>query len=282
MKRFLTDEGIQHFSDFFGIDFLSTYIPPKRKTGKGLYIADLHLPFNHKKFTATTLRENEDAETLYILADLFDMYSMSHYRKTMYKTFKDEFREAYLEFKGIARLFPKVKLQLGNHDGRFAKWLYDNAPKEMIPFCHFNIIEELISLLPNVEIIAQKIESREVGYIYQYKNAVFTHIEKSSIVGMKVVQDIHSLIQAKWKHLYKLNNYDLLIQAHNHSAGTLWVDNTLLVQIPCLIDISEKAFDYVFDGKFKGNPPALGYITAIETNNKIDTNSIHLRKYTEY
>jgi hypothetical protein len=282
MKRFLTKEGVEHFSEFFDIDFLSTYIPPKRQSGIGLYVADLHLPFGHKKLINKTVSDNKNAESLYILGDLFDMYSMSHYRKTMYKTFKEEFREAYLEFSAIAKMFPKVKLQIANHDGRFAKWLYDNSPKEMIPFCHYNIIEELITLLPNVEIVSQKIQTREVGYLYQYKNVIFTHIEKSSIVGMKVVSDIHSQLQAKWKKLYNLKDYDVLIQAHNHSAGTLWVDNVLLIQIPCLIDITEKAFDYVFDGKFKGNPPALGYVTAYETNNRIDPDSIKLKKFTEY
>jgi len=52
----------------------------------------------------------------------------------------------------------------------------------------------------------------------------------------------------------------MLLQAHNHQSAKVRFGSKWLYQIPCLIDISQPAFDYVFSGKLQGNPPALGYV----------------------
>lgn len=283
MKRLLTDEGIQEFSDFFGVDFLEKYIPKKLKqTNKWLLLADLHLPFHNVKLFQQTIEENKDCDGLIIAGDIFDMFDMSPYRKTTYKPFKEEFREAFVELKFLCRHFPEVKIMLTNHDKRPYKRLYDSVLPQLLPFLHKNILEELISLIPNVEIISQKALGRDVGYIAQQGNIVFTHIEKSNIDVTKTVQEIHKTIKIKWQEALNIKPYDILVQAHNHSAGQVWLNDTLLVQIPCLIDISEPAFDYIFDGKAKGNPPALGYATVMKPNGKFDPNTFKIHKFRQY
>lgn len=279
----LTKEGLSLFCDLFNYDFFETYIPKKKEgNGENVFCADPHFPFENERLVDKMVEETKGADSLFIAGDIFDMYSMSSFRKTFHISFEDEFRESYMKLKLLAREYSEVYIMLTNHDNRPYKRLYDLVPEELFSFCHIKIIEELIELLPNVKIVYQNAQGRQVNYIHQYKNVVFTHIEKSNIDITKTAQEIYKLLKTKWDEFYQLKNYDIVIQAHNHSAGGVWINSTYLMQIPCLIDIRSKAFDYVFDGKFRGNPPALGYIKAKEINNKIDPDSIHIRRFLTY
>lgn len=281
MRR-LTDNAVQEFSDFFGVNFLQTFKPIKSKqTGKTLILADLHFPFHNQKLLDKSVEMNSDADQLIIAGDIFDMFDMSPYRKTMYMPFKEEFSRAMTHLHWLCRQFPVVKIMLTNHDKRPYKRLYDNIIPSLLKFCHTNLLEELIELIPNLSIISQKALGRDIGYIAQDKNMVFTHIEKSNIDITKTVQEIHKTIKIKWEEAYNLKPYNILLQAHNHSAGQVWMNSVKLAQIPCLIDIKSSAFDYVFDGKAKGNPPALGF-TTVQGNGKYDPNSLYIHKFLEY
>lgn len=281
MRR-LTNKAVGEFSDFFGVDFLLKFQPRESKnTGKTLILADLHFPFHNAKLLAKTIEMNPDVDQLIIAGDIFDMFDMSPYRKTVYLPFKEEFGRAMIELHALCKQFPKVKIMLTNHDKRPYKRLYDTLLPNLFEFCHKDLLEELISLIPNLTIISQKALGRDIGYLAQDKNIVFTHIEKSNVDITKTVQEIHKQIRIKWEEAYRLKPYDVLMQAHNHSAGAVWMNNTLLAQIPCLIDISKPAFDYVFDGKAKGNPPALGFAT-IYGNGHYDPNTLRIHKFRTY
>jgi len=281
MRR-LTNEAVDEFSEFFGVNFIQKFKPKKsKKTGKTLILADLHFPFHHKKLLNKTIEMNQDADQLIIAGDIFDMFDMSPYRKTMYMPFKEEFGTAMRELHLLCKEFPIVKIMLTNHDKRPYKRLYDSVLPNLLKFCHQDLLEELIGLIPNLTIISQKALGRDIGYIAQDKNMVFTHIEKSNIDITKTVQEIHKSIRMKWEEAYRLKPYNLLLQAHNHSAGWVWMNSVKLAQIPCLIDISKPAFDYMFDGKAKGNPPALGFAT-VEGNGQYDPNSLYIHKFLEY
>ncbi len=276
----LTATGLQEFSDFFGINFAEKIKPPKRTTSKKLFIADTHFPYHHKRLFEKTINDNLDADELFILGDEFDMMSWSHYRKTATLNPALEFREAFRTLKETCEVFPKVNILLTNHDKRFIKWMYDNVPNQALQFTHYYIVEELLSTIPNLTILCQETEDedRKINYIHQHKNCVFTHVEKSNIDITKTAQEIDKTIKHKWEHFLGIKDYDILMQAHNHSAGMVWVNNRLIMQIPCLIDISKPSFDYIFDGKMAGNPPAIGYVTGYEVKGKIDPNSIHITK----
>ena len=157
-----------------------------------------------------------------------------------------------------------------NHDNRLDKYMYDNATEKLIKFCHIGITKDLLNLIPNVRIVCQK-NGREVSHIWQYKDVVFTHFEKSSIDIGKPVQEIDKYLH-KWKEIYKLKPFNVIVQAHNHNSAYCKVGSKRLYQIPCLINIDEIAFDYVFSGKPQGTPPTIGYIQAEFTNNKFDFN----------
>lgn len=278
-KKKLTSEGLKEFSDFFGIDFSEKIKPPKKVTGKKLFIADPHLPYHHKKYLEKTISDNLDADELNILGDEFDMLAWSRFRKTTVINFALEFREAFNILKMICEQFPKVNILLTNHDQRVVKWMYDNVPNQAMTFMHYYILEELIATIPNLTVLRQHTDQREIGYICQYKNVVFSHVEKSNIDITKTAQEIDKIIKHKWEHFLEIRDYDILMQAHNHSAGSVRVNDRLIMQVPCLVDISKHAFDYMFDGKMKGNPPALGYITGYDVKGVIDKNSVQIHHF---
>ncbi len=156
--------------------------------------------------------------------------------------------------------FDKIYLMLSNHDMRFTKWMYDHIPTEALPFTDYMFVEKILRTIPNLKIVKQKISrGREVGYIYQRKNMLITHIELSRKDPLKAVIDIQKELE-KWGEFFCFNKYDMLMQAHNHNSGKVKFGNRYLFAIPCLIDISQPAFNYIFGGKLQGNPPSLGYV----------------------
>lgn len=227
---------------------------------KDLMIADVHYPFHHKALLDQVIEENKDAEDLWIVGDWFDFYSKSHYRKQISIDFKTEFREGYAGLWKLSSKFNKIYLMMSNHDMRFTKWIYDNVPADTISFTDHHLPERLLKTIPNLTIVKQKLlRGREIEYIYQIKNMIISHIELSRKDVAKVVQDICKELH-RWEYELGIKNYDMLIQSHNHQSARVKYGNKFLFQIPCLIDINQPAFNYVFNGKLQGNPPALGYI----------------------
>lgn len=283
MMNTLSRKSIKELSDYFGIDFLDkpTFQETKgKKKDCDLYVADIHAPFHHRELVAKTIVDNRDCDEVWVLGDTFDFYSRSFFRKRYDISFAWEFAEGYKILRHLAKTFRRVNVMITNHDQRSAKYIYDNVPKELLPFCRVNIVEELIELMPNVHIRKQKIcqGKREIEYLYQNKNVIYSHVEDSSSAISLTAQKVEQQIR-KWEKFYGLTEYDSIIQAHNHQSGKVRLGNKFLYQIPCLIDISQLAFDYVFSGKLNGNPPALGYIRAYKTNGKFDPYRSHITDY---
>lgn len=267
----LTEEGKQHFEKFFGLTFGSlSKVKTTKKKGKSLILADIHAPAHNDKALKQAVNDNLDCEDVYVVGDLWDFYSKSFYRKRKDIPFRDEFREGYYILQWLASIYDTVYLQLANHDARFKKYIFDNVPVELLNYCHSNILEEFIGFIPNVKIIKQEIQgNREIEYLYQQENLLFSHIEVSGADVTKAVQEITKRL-FKWGNTYKLKPYDAIIQAHNHSSGKVRWGDLFLFQIPCLIDIGNEAFSYVFDGKLKGSPPAIGYMIGYFDKGKFD------------
>lgn len=264
----LNQEAKEELGEYFGINF---DMPQKKKLQKNkkkdLAIADVHVPYHNIAVFDKAINDNLDCENLYIVGDWFDFYSKSHFRHTKSVNFREEFRKGFNLLKEISAKFENIYLLLSNHDQRFEKWLYDNVHPEALEFCNTKIVENILTCIPNLKILTQPVNShREIGYIVQVKNVIFTHIEKSNIDITKTVQEIDKYF-ARWGKTFNLNDFDGIIQAHNHSSGKVRLGDKFLFQIPCLIDISSFAFDYVFSGRAIGNPPALGYIVLIRDRN---------------
>lgn len=239
--------------------------------------ADLHAPCHHEVLVKQMLKDKESCRDAYIVGDLFDFYSQSRWVKSKHVTFEEEFRVGYGLLKGFVQRFEHVYLWTSNHDSRFKRHLYENVPTDLLAFINTDIVEDLIlSTLPNVTVVRHRVaESRDISYLAQIDNVVFCHVEVSGADITKPVQEIMKRLP-KWHDLYNLKPYDVVIQAHNHQSGFAKWGKYFLYQIPCLIDINAYAFDYVFDAKMAGNPPALGYMTATRTNKGFDPKSFYI------
>lgn len=275
---------LNEFKEWFGVDGLVSskklYKKGDKNPKKDLLIADVHRPFQHQTYYDKTIEDNLDCTNLWIAGDWWDFYSKSFYRKTASVDFKDEFRDGYIELWNLARKFNKVYVMLSNHDQRFKKWAFDNVPQELISFCYYNMVEDLIKTIPNVQIIKHQTASdRKLEYLYQHKNILLTHIEISRQDPMKVLLEIQRRLKW-WKETYGLNGYDAIFQAHNHKSGKMPFGGVYLYHIPCLVDIDAPAFDYVFNGRMIGTPPQLGYIVLNKTGTGlIDVKNTHITDY---
>ena len=275
-----TDENLKSLGEFFEIDFTKKLKPRliKKDTSKDLLIADVHIPFHHRQLFEKTIEDNLDCENLWIIGDWWDMYAKSHYRKQMSIDFKTEYREGFYILREVASKFNKVFLMLSNHDLRFKKWVFDNVPSDLINFVDYDMPEKLIACIPNVEIKKQRVErSREIGYIYQNKNMIVSHVELGRKDVSKSVQDITKEF-FRWEGNFKLKPYNMVLQAHNHQSAKVRFGDKWLFQIPCLIDIRQPAFDYVYSGKLYGNPPALGYVV-LKKNDVFDPKASYIVDY---
>lgn len=270
-------EILEKYSNFFEIDFKRPYKKNKIKKNpnKNLVIADLHAPFHHKDLLETILNDQSDCKDIYIIGDMWDFYSKSFYRKQMSVQFPKEFREGFFLLQRFSEMFENLYLMLSNHDQRFKKWIFDNVPEDLIDFTDYNVLSNLLQTIPNLVQLSQKtISGRNVEYIAKHKNLIFTHVEKSNKDITKTVQEIEKDF-ARWGTYFNLGEYDGVMQAHNHSSGRVKYGDKILFQLPCLIDINSQAFNYVFNGKLIGNPPALGYVVLYE-NNGFDLRKTHI------
>jgi len=267
---------LEIYSKFFEWDF--TKVPEefkgKKNPNKDLLIADVHAPFHHKELFKQTIDDNLDAQNLWIAGDWWDFYSKSFYRKTQHIDFHIEFREAFAQLWKLSDKFDKIYLMLSNHDMRFTKWMYDNVPSEALAFTDSTFQRRILQVIPNLKVVEQTTDrERKVGYVFQHKNMVLTHIEMSRKNVGQVVQEVCKELH-RWEDAFRLKKYDMLLQAHNHQSAKVKYGSKFLYQIPCLVDIAQPSFDYVFSGKLQGNPPALGYVVL----NKFEDGSFDPKK----
>lgn len=273
---------LKQYSELFEFDFLRKpeICKIKKNPLKDLMLADVHAPFHLRKAYDEIIEGNMDAENLWVVGDWWDMYSKSRYRKEVDIDFSIEYREGYAMLWHLASKFKRIYLQVANHDSRFRKWIFDNVPTEMLPFTDYNMPENLLRYIPNLKLVKQRVVgNRQLDYIHQYKNMILTHVEKSNKDISKVVQEIDKDF-SRWGDFFNLSKYDIIVQAHNHQSARIRYGNKFLFQIPCLIDISQPAFNYVFNGKIIGNPPAIGYISlAKNKDGSIDPKRTHIIDY---
>lgn len=276
----LTKQSIDHWTNiFYSIDdktppyfdiYEETRFTPIEKPNNNLSVAigDVHNPFTKEDLLNEAV--NIEADELIIYGDWFDFFSKSHYTKRAYPTidFKREFAQAFRELVNVCKKFPHVYFMIANHDARFKKALFDTVKQEDLNFVQVNFLEELLEVIPNLTIVSQK-NGRNINYAWQFRDVVFTHIEKSSVQDSKILEDIERHLY-QWRHIYKLTDYNAIIQGHNHRASYTLTAGKHCYLAPCMIDIDKPAFDYVFNGKAFGKPPALGYMLIKWTDNKFN------------
>lgn len=132
-------EGMRHFDDW------EPYHIEGKKT---LVIADLHMPFHEKKpiMTALTYSQKQDIDTILILGDLGDFYTVSWWEKNpLLRDFEEE-RQIIVGFLRLLRdAFPKAEIvyKIGNHEERHERFVKVKAPQWYgMPFLSYESIFE--------------------------------------------------------------------------------------------------------------------------------------------
>jgi len=278
----LTQEKIEHFSEYFGVDLSA---PLKKHShlknpDKSLVISDLHSPYHEKSLFEQTIKDNTDCKDVILPGDAADFYSMSHYRKSVNAEFRDEFRGLHSALSDLSANFDNVYFMLSNHDTRLLKYMYDKVPEKLLPLLDVDLLPDLLKTIPNLTLCKQNTKyDFKLEYIWQYRDVIFTHVEQSSVDIGKVVQEIAKKLP-KWEYTYNLRPYRAIFQGHNHiSCKIKYNEKVWLYQLPCMIDYSSFAFDYTRAGRLQGNPPALGHAVLEWTDNKFNPNKSYIYDY---
>jgi hypothetical protein len=277
----LEPQDLKTISDFIGYDVTIPHEIKERNRDKNkvLVMADIHAPYHNEKMVNDAIESNKDASRLMIAGDAVDLYSASHFRKTKHVNMGQELGMDFAFLKSISEEFDEVLLMLSNHDQRLRKYLFDNVPNELLDFVKLDFLELLLGLIPNLKIVRQQTTgTRKIDFIYKHNDVVFSHAEISSIILAQPVQKIKPKLD-EWDSYMNLDGYKVLIQAHNHQCGMVQVGDKILYQIPCMIDLDQIAFDYVFNGRMAGRLPAFGYMVLNYIDDKIDINNIKVHHY---
>jgi len=111
-----------------------TYEPYEIKQSRVLIISDLHFPYQHNEAIKLALDYGlkKKVNCILINGDLMDFANISrHERDWRHRSLQEEFEAARAFLSGLRKLFPKAKIVFkeGNHDERWEKFLYANAPE---------------------------------------------------------------------------------------------------------------------------------------------------------
>ena len=141
------------------------------KENKVLIIPDSHIPYEDKKAFNLMLKAGKefDPDTIVILGDFIDNYSISKYSKDLKRDrfLKWEVSEANKALNKIDILFPKANkiFMAGNHEERLDKYIKDKAP-------------ELFGLVSTSELLKlpqRKYKYYEYGKHHRIGKLYFTH-----------------------------------------------------------------------------------------------------------
>lgn len=101
------------------------------KHSPALVIADTHFPYHDKKALEATLNYGikQNCKSIILNGDIPDFYEVSSFLKDpRARKFKDELDELYVFINALKKQFGFVFYKLGNHDERYYKYLFKNAP----------------------------------------------------------------------------------------------------------------------------------------------------------
>lgn len=149
-----------------------------KNTRNMLVISDLHIPFHSKKAIEKSLEFRDEVDTILILGDALDFYSLSSFAKIPDKYLLVEELKLCKSF--IAYLkekFPKARIIFyeGNHEQRFDRYIILNAP------ALFGI--ESMNLENFLGLKSQGVEFVRNGVIIKAGELYFIHGNEAGIKG---------------------------------------------------------------------------------------------------
>ena len=117
-----------------GLTYFDEYKPYIIKGENILVIADTHIPYHSLEHLKIALQTglDEDIDTILLMGDIVDFYSVSFWEKDPRKrNFQYEINQLNLVLSIIREAFPNVTIiyMVGNHEERFERYLKVKAPE---------------------------------------------------------------------------------------------------------------------------------------------------------
>lgn len=115
--------------------YADPYAPYQLPNGKGLLLADLHIPYHDVEATTAAIlyaREKGHGDFVVLNGDVLDFYAESYFSHDPTKPHFVKERDAWFLFADVLRdCFPKAKIiyKMGNHDLRFEHYMWNHAPE---------------------------------------------------------------------------------------------------------------------------------------------------------
>lgn len=259
--------------------------PPKYQAGDTQRIVvagDFHAPY-HDPAAVAELIANEagQTDTLIISGDLFDMYSVSRFPKREPITIQQEWASGTALLAQLAAAFPDVLIIHGNHDERVERQLRALLPPELahaieiLSDGNFSIIKQAAKRHSNVRVAHHVADGGfSLPWLVQVGDLIVSHAEKYSITPGAALRKIEEAL-SDFEHVYRLNEWRVLIQAHTHTYSSLiWHSDKYLWEGGCMCLNPQ---GYQMSARVGGRSQKQGYITLTQHLGKTDVNSLRFR-----
>ena len=242
---------------------LGTVRPPvKLDTNRSIVCSDIHVPFHSEKALAALL--NENADEVYVLADIIDSFAISRYRQTIdYINMRDELAIARSVVEKLAAKFKRVYLlKSGNHDNRALKKVQEIMPQLLPLIVHPTDL--IASGLPNVTVISTVIpntapnvkhgKNYECDFLAFQNDIAFGHFENFS--GPEALKKIEAWLE-DWSEVLEIDQLPRIIfNGHIHRIYPMFTPKgRQLVSTGCMC----KPMPYQIEGHGTYQPPTVGY-----------------------
>lgn len=229
---------------------------------KILSLSDPHCPCHSSKVMREVQAKHKDAGLVIVPGDVGDYYSKSRFKKKRHVNFRDEVKAIFYYLEWLATHWPVVKVMLGNHDSRPQKAFADilgMGNTDLLFLTELNLVQRVASYFDNVEVVGTQLTTEiSLTHIYQVGDIVFTHGERSHAQKEKTL-DVVSQYLHKWKTALRLKPYKVIAQGHNHQSMKTPEGDEFWFMLPTAADPYGYAFEYIFDTRMMGRPPAVGY-----------------------
>jgi len=249
------------------------------KADKRLVIAgDFHAPFHSAEAVGELIaKEGPFTDTLIVSGDLMDFYGISRFIKYEHIPIEQEIAGADALLSQLAGAFKDVLIVEGNHDKpRFEKQLRTMLSPEMMHCIelltggNLSIIHLLAKRHPNVRFAPQHAGHYKLGWLTQVGDLLVSHAEKFSSVPGSALRKIEEGM-ADFEHVYNLQPWRVLIQAHTHAYSMIpWHSDKLLCEGGAMC----VTHGYQLTARMGGRPQRIGYTTLTQRDGKTDLNSV--------
>jgi uncharacterized protein YaaR (DUF327 family) len=274
-------ERHEQFFKFIKIPF--PYVPPKKNFSKKIdpnklpCVSDPHEKYSDERVWNDLLEKHHDAPHIHINGDMSDFYSKSRFVSYTHENFSDELYAVFKRMEWLSTHWRRITMILGNHDNRTEKKIASLITSDLLVLTETNLIKYLASFFDNIDVVGERVtdertrENVDIGFIWQYKDIVFTHIERSMKQSSSLAEQIVSALLS-WGNTFKLKPFRVVVQAHNHRAMKETTGGITVILAPMAARLTGNGLHYALHPSLRGKPPQVGYTMIYLKDGKTDIN----------